>query len=78
IKLGSEQRLRIDCKAVLGEGNKHAKFQPGLVSYDQSGDNAFTFTVEAFGQMSPKEIINKALTRIKEEVKDIQKSAKKL
>ncbi|MDE1868519.1 MAG: DNA-directed RNA polymerase subunit D [Candidatus Micrarchaeota archaeon] len=78
IKLGAEQRLRIDCKAVLGEGAKHAKFQPGLVSYDQTNDNAFNFSVESFGQMPPKEIINKALTRIKEEIKDIEKSAKKL
>ena len=78
IKLASEQRIRIDCKAVLGTGAKHAKFQPGLITYDQVDENAFNFYIETFGQMPPKEIINKAIENIKEEVKDIEKSVKKL
>ncbi|MDE1810720.1 MAG: DNA-directed RNA polymerase subunit D [Candidatus Micrarchaeota archaeon] len=78
IKLGAEQKIRIDCKAVLGTGFKHAKFQPGIVTYDQAGDKAFNFYVESFGQMPPKEIINKALARIKEEIKEVEKQAKKL
>lgn len=78
IKLGAEQRLRLDCKAVLGTGRRHAKFQPGLVTYEQVSDRAFNFSVESFGQMPPREIVNKALNRIKEEVKEIEKQAKKL
>lgn len=78
IKLGNGQRIRVDCKAVMGTGFRHAKFQPGIVTYDQTGDDAFNFYVESFGQMPPKEIINKALAKIKEEVKEIEKAAKKL
>lgn len=78
IKLAAEQRLRIDCKAVMGEGVKHAKFQPGLVTYDQADERTFNFYVETFGQMPPKEIINKALSSIKDELKAIEKEVKKI
>jgi DNA-directed RNA polymerase subunit D len=78
IKLAAEQRLRLDGKAVLGIGATHAKFQPGLVTYDQTGEDEFTFYAEAFGQMPPKEMINKAIDAIKEETKDLEKEVKKL
>ncbi|HVC58425.1 MAG TPA: DNA-directed RNA polymerase subunit D [Candidatus Acidoferrales bacterium] len=78
IKLSAGQRVRIDGKAVLGSGIKHAKFQPALVTYDQVGDREFNFYIESFGQMPPKEIINKAFAKIKEEIKEVVKQAKKL
>lgn len=78
IKLAAEQKLRLDCKAILGNGAKHSKFQPGIVTYDQVGDDTFNFSVETFGQMPPKEIINKAFNAIKEELKEVEKEAKKL
>ncbi|MDE1871404.1 MAG: DNA-directed RNA polymerase subunit D [Candidatus Micrarchaeota archaeon] len=78
IKLASEQRLRIDCKAILGNGARHSKFQPGLITYDQEDESTFNFYVETFGQMPPKEIINKAFSAIKEELKEIEKEVKKI
>jgi len=78
MKLAAEQRLRLECKAVLGYGATQAKFQPGLVTYEQTDDNEFEFYIEAFGQMPPKEIINKAIEAIKEEMKDLEKDVKKL
>ena len=78
IKLAEGQRLRIECKAVMGIGEKHSKFQPGLITYDETGDNTFNFYVESFGQMEPKEIISKAIGAIKDELKDTEKNAKKL
>jgi DNA-directed RNA polymerase subunit D len=78
IKLAAEQRLRLEGKAVLGIGAAHAKFQPGLVTYDQTGDMEFSFYVESFGQMPPKEMINKAIEAIREETKDLEKDIKKL
>jgi DNA-directed RNA polymerase subunit D len=78
IKLANEQKLRIDCKALLGNGEKHAKFQPGIVTYDQEKDGTFSFYVESFGQMPPREIIGKALGSIKEELKEIEKEVKKI
>jgi DNA-directed RNA polymerase subunit D len=78
IKLAQEQKIRIDGKAILGNGTKHAKFQPGIVTYDQEKDDMFNFYVESFGQMPPKEIINKAFGAIKDELKEIEKEVKKL
>jgi DNA-directed RNA polymerase subunit D len=78
IKLAAEQRLRLECKAVMGTGLKHAKFQPGMVTYDSPEQGTYNFYVESFGQMPPKEIINKAFEVIREEIKDVSKEVKKL
>jgi DNA-directed RNA polymerase subunit D len=79
MKLGDEQRLRLDGKAKLGSGATHARFQPGLISYEANDDNtSFDFYVETFGQMTPHAIINKAFDAIKEEIEDVRKTAKKL
>lgn len=78
IKLAAEQKIRIDCKAIMGKGATHSKFQPGIVTYDETADNTFNFYVESFGQMPPKEIINKAFNAIKEELKEVEKEAKKI
>ncbi|MGD0729473.1 MAG: DNA-directed RNA polymerase subunit D [Candidatus Micrarchaeaceae archaeon] len=78
IKLAAEQKIRIDCKAIMGNGATHAKFQPGLITYDQIDDSTFNFYVETFGQMPPKEIINKAFSAIKDELKEVEKEVKKL
>ncbi len=77
IKLAQDQRLRIEAKAILGEGVKHAKFQPGIVTYEQADSN-FNFYVETFGQMPPKQIINKALDSFRSELKEFEKEVKKL
>ena len=77
MKLAEGQRLRIDGKAIMGIASRHSKFQPGLVTYSEE-NGSHIFYVEPFGQMPPKEIINKALEAIKEELKDVEKEAKKL
>ena len=77
IKLAQDQRMRIEAKAVLGEGIRHAKFQPGIVTYEQK-DNAFNFYVESFGQMPPKQIIEKALESLRAELKSLKNETKKL
>ncbi|MGC8669859.1 MAG: DNA-directed RNA polymerase subunit D [Candidatus Micrarchaeia archaeon] len=78
IKLSNDQKLRIDAKAVLGVGYKHAKFQPGLVTYDENSKSSFSFYVETFGQMPPKEIIDKAIECMRADLKDVEKVIKKL
>ncbi|MCL4389001.1 MAG: DNA-directed RNA polymerase subunit D [Candidatus Marsarchaeota archaeon] len=78
IKLAEGQRIRLDGKARMGVGSTHAKFQPGLVTYEQKGDDTFEFYVESFGQMPPKQIINKALDAIEEQADSLLAKAKKL
>ena len=78
IKLGEDQQVRIEMKARLGTGLEHAKFQPGLVAYEQKGDDAFEFYVESFGQMPPRQIINKAFDVIEERLQELSSKVKKL
>jgi len=77
MKLAEGQRLRLDGKAVIGSGVKHAKFQPGIVSYEEK-DGSFIFFVESFGQMPPIEIINNAIDKLKEDISELDKELKKL
>ncbi len=78
MKLAAEQRLRLEGKAVMGIGATHSKFQPGLVTFEEAGENAFNFTVESFGQMKPLEIVSRALDALKDELKEVEKEVKKL
>ncbi len=72
MKLAEGQKLRLDGKAIMSTAMKHSKFQPGLVTYDLE-KNTYKFYVESFGQMPPKEIINKAFEAIREELKEVGK-----
>ena len=78
IKLYNDQKLRIEAKAVLGNGYKHAKFQPGFVTFNETGKGEFEFYIETFGQMPPKEIMERALDALRDELKEVEKVAKKL
>ncbi len=78
IKLADEQRIRIEGKARMGTGIDHAKFQPGLITYDEQSEGVFEFYVEAFGQRPPKQIINKAFEVIEEQLQELSSKVKKL
>ena len=78
IKLADGQKLRIESKAVLGEARRHAKFQPGLATFETINDTSFKFYIETFGQMPPKEIAFKAIESIKEDAKELKKELKKI
>ncbi|HUC38995.1 MAG TPA: DNA-directed RNA polymerase subunit D [Candidatus Acidoferrum sp.] len=77
IKLGDEQHVRIEGKARIGEGNNHSKFQPGIVTYDQTAEGTFEFYVESFGQMPPRQIINKAFEVIEEQLHELSSNKKR-
>ncbi len=77
IKLADGQRIRADCKAVLGAGSRSAKFQPGIISYKAKNDSDFEFYIESFGQMQSVEIARRALDIISSDLKEIHKELKK-
>ena len=77
IKLAEGQRVRAECKAVLGSGSRSAKFQPGIVSYKAKNDSDFEFYIESFGQMPSTEIARRALDIITSNLKEIHKELKK-
>jgi DNA-directed RNA polymerase subunit D len=76
IKLAAGQTLRIDGKAVIGTAARSAKFQAGLITYKQLGNDSFEFYVETFGQMPASEIISKALGIITNNIKEVHKELK--
>lgn len=57
ITLIDNQSLRLEGKAVLGIGRKHAKFQAGIVAYEEKDDGTFVFKAESFMQMSAREML---------------------
>ena len=77
MKLALGQTIRLDGKAVMRDANTSPKFQPGLVTYKALSDKEFDFYIETFGQMSPAEILARALSIISDNVKEIHKELKK-
>ena len=72
VTLGQNQHLRLEAKAVLGIGRKHAKFQAGLVSYGQGMEEGeYTFMVESFYQMPPKEVLLRGVGIIERDIDEI-------
>lgn len=71
VTLGTEQRLRFECKAVLGIGRRHAKFQAGIVSYGEE-KNGMRFIVESFFQMEPADVIARGCDVIESDIDAIE------
>mgnify|MGYP001626164805 FL=1 len=76
IKLAEGQHIRLEGTAVMGTGSRHAKFQPGYITYKQLGDDEFEFYIETFGQMPAGEILEKTLA-VLEKALDITEDALK-
>lgn len=77
VKLDEGQKLKLEAKAIQDIAKKHAKFQPGIVTYGYEKEGEFNFTIESFGQMKAKEILKRALEKIIESVEEIEKQLKK-
>jgi DNA-directed RNA polymerase subunit D len=79
IKLAEGQKVRLDCKAVLGNSTNGAKFQPAYAAYKELGgkEKGYELYVESFGQMSASEVLKKALESMKKDMKVIYKDVKK-
>ncbi|MFN3910116.1 MAG: DNA-directed RNA polymerase subunit D [Candidatus Anstonellaceae archaeon] len=66
VVLKENQSIRLEAKAVLGIGRKHAKWQAGLCSYEISSEknDEFKFFLESFGQMEPIKMLEKTFNTI--------------
>lgn len=63
VKLLEGQELEFEATAILGVGKEHSKYATGLIYYKMpnvDGDE-YTFIVESWGQLTPKEIVVKAI-----------------
>ncbi len=72
VTLTENQALRLEAKAKLGTGRRHAKFQPGLATYEIAG-GVYKFYVESFFQMSPRELIVRTASALEEDIEDLEK-----
>ncbi|MFP3950325.1 MAG: DNA-directed RNA polymerase subunit D [Candidatus Micrarchaeia archaeon] len=77
ITLFENQNLRLECKAVTGTGQSHAKFQSGIAAYGEEKEGTFVFKVESFHQMKPKELVARACKKLEKDVLDLAKALKK-
>jgi DNA-directed RNA polymerase alpha subunit len=73
VTLGAEQRLRLEGKAILATGRKHAKFQAGIVSYGEIKDG-IKFMVESFYQMEPADVILRGCDVIESHIETIEEA----
>ena len=81
ITLNENQHLRLEAKARLGYGTKHAKFQAGIVTYEIAGEEKFKFKSESFYQMKPTDVILRGCNELEKDlgelIKELKKSEKK-
>lgn len=79
ITLLEDQTLRVEAKAVVDTGKRHARFQPCCATYssdDKSGD--ITFRIESFYQMDPKTLLSKALDVMDKNLAHLEKQVSKI
>jgi DNA-directed RNA polymerase subunit D len=83
LKLLQDQNLRLEAKAIMGVGRKHAKWQAGMAGYEIT-PSGLNFKVESFMQMPPRdmmetaaELVEKKCDEMSEQLGGIRKGAKK-
>lgn len=79
ITLSENQSLRVEGKAQLGTGVKHAKFQSGLISYEANEEGTtFKFFVESMYHMKPSEVVLRACDVLSADVEEVAKLVSKV
>ncbi|MDD5022872.1 MAG: DNA-directed RNA polymerase subunit D [Candidatus ainarchaeum sp.] len=79
ITLLEDQCLRLEAKAVVNTGKKHAKFQACASSYsvnDKTGE--ISFKIESFYQLPPKKLLLKALDVLEKDFSDLEAAVEKI
>jgi len=80
VKLLEGQEIELEATAILGQGKEHSKWCPGLVYYKMPNvdSDEYTFTVESWGQLTPKEIVLKAIDIYDKELEEFAELVKKI
>jgi DNA-directed RNA polymerase subunit D len=80
VKLLEGQELELEATAILGQGKDHSKWSTGLIYYKMpnvDGDE-YIFTVESWGQLTPKEIVVKAIDVYNKELEEFAELTKSI
>jgi DNA-directed RNA polymerase subunit D len=80
VKLLEGQELEFEATAVLGQGKEHSKWATGLVYYKMPNvdSDEYIFTVESWGQLTPKEIVVNAINIYNKELEQFADLVKNL
>ena len=80
VKLLEGQEIELEATAVLGRGKDHSKYCPGLIFYKMTDPDKdeFIFTVESWGQLTPKEIVLKAIDIYDKQLEEFAELVKNL
>jgi DNA-directed RNA polymerase subunit D len=80
VKLLEGQEVELEATAILGQGKEHSKWCPGLVFYKMPNvdGNEYIFTIESWGQLTPKEIAIKAIDIYNKELEEFAELVKNL
>ena len=72
LRLLEGQNLRLEAKARRGIGRTHAKFQPGLISYEIVKPTEFRFKVESFMQIEPRDLLEKTAELVAQKCDELE------
>ncbi len=71
VTLMENQTLRLEGKAILGTGRKHAKFQAGIAAYEEKEDGSLIFKAESFLQMGPQDMLERGCKILEEDLEEL-------
>jgi len=69
VKLFGNQALEVNCVATLGRGRDHAKWAPAHSYLSEGENNELLLHIESFGQLEDKDIYNKAISILEDNLK---------
>jgi len=75
-KLLDKHEIKLEAKAILGRGRDHIKWQAGLATYDETKPGSYDFTVESYGQLTPKQLLSNAFDTLQERLKELKANIK--
>lgn len=71
ITLIEGQSVRLEGKAILGIGRRHAKFQAGLAFYDEQEDGSLLIKAESFFNMGPRDMLIRGCRALEEDLEEL-------
>ncbi len=80
VKLGKNQKVKLEMNAVMLSGREHVKWQPAIATFtqDEKDSETYEFELESSGSLSNKEILDGAVKLLQEKTTAFEKEMKKI